>query len=108
MIRKRNGQKFFQARVNARTLINPTRHVLITRTYTTSQPRTSDLALVAILNELTNEIGAIVHGAAVDASDQNITEKVVNMFVSLEVLRTKLPSFNQRIEELLSGDDLAK
>lgn len=68
--------------------------------------RISDSALVAILTELTNDIGAIVHGAAVDATDQNLTEKVVKMFVGLEVLRAKLPKFNQRIEELLSGDDL--
>lgn len=72
---------------------------------TSLRSRISDRALVAILDELTGEIGAIVHTDA-GTSPEGLTGRVLNMFAGLEVLRPKLPAFYQRIEELLSGDDL--
>lgn len=76
-----------------------------TTNITALRPRISDRALVAIVDELTGEIGSIVHGGTV-ALPEDLAEKFLDVFAGLEGLRPKLPAFNQRIEELLSGDDL--
>ena len=76
-----------------------------TTNITALRPRISDRALVAIVDELTGEIGSIVHQGTV-ALPEDLGEKFLDVFAGLEDLRPKLPAFNQRIEELLSGDDL--
>ena len=68
----------------------------------TIRPQISDRALISIVDELTQEIGAIVMPST--SEDQLTT--TLDRFAGLERLRAKLPAFNKRVEELLAGDDL--
>ena len=71
----------------------------------TIRPQISDRALISIVTELTQEIGAIVMQVATSGDPLTTT---LDRLTGLERLRAKLPEFNKRIEELLAGDDLAE
>ena len=77
-----------------------------TTNITALRPRLSDQELIAIVDELTAEIGRIVHGGEEALTAANLPGRMLGQFEGLVGLRRKLPPFNKRIEELLIGDDL--
>ena len=76
-----------------------------TANITATRALLSDPTLIRIVDEIANEIGRIVSGAEV-VTLESLSDTMVDRFAELEGLRPKLPMFNKRIEELLSGDDL--